>query len=385
MAPRAGRVDPDALAALEEERDFLLRSLRDLEDERDAGDIDEADYAQLKDDYTRRAAAAIRSIDHQQAELRSRPGMRWRQALVWLVGLALLGGVAGLLIARSAGTRSEGETITGGTRTSVVTRLNQARALLGEQDRWDDAIDLYDSVIEEQPSNTEALTYLGWLQYRRGEPADDALESLDQAIAIDGDYPDALVFKTIVLSDAGRYDEAGVALGALDLEMAPEGIRSLVIQRGLVGVVYGESVYAALEVEGSPTLVELGLSPEQALAAAGYLLGTDKSGRSVAALKLYEAVVEADSDNSAALSRQAMLLAFTLEPDLLDQAVVLVERAVVADPDDPEALLSRVTVFTLAEVSPEVVCDDAALLRSLDDLPDDFLVQLDALDLDCPA
>ena len=31
---------PDALAALEEERDFLLRSLRDLEDERDAGDIE---------------------------------------------------------------------------------------------------------------------------------------------------------------------------------------------------------------------------------------------------------------------------------------------------------------------------------------------------------
>ena len=163
-APRAERVDPDALAALEEERDFLLRSLRDLEAERDAGDIDEADYAQLKDDYTRRAATAIRSIDRQQAELRNRPGIRWRQALVWLVGLALLGGVSGLLIARSAGTRSDGETITGGTRTSVVTRLNQARALLGEQDRWDDAIDLYESVIEEQPSNTEALTYEGWLQ-----------------------------------------------------------------------------------------------------------------------------------------------------------------------------------------------------------------------------
>ena len=37
-------LDPDELAALEEQRDFLLRSLDDLEREHDAGDIDEHDY-----------------------------------------------------------------------------------------------------------------------------------------------------------------------------------------------------------------------------------------------------------------------------------------------------------------------------------------------------
>ena len=43
-ARSAGPADPDAYAALEEQRDFLLRSLDDLERERAAGDIDEDDY-----------------------------------------------------------------------------------------------------------------------------------------------------------------------------------------------------------------------------------------------------------------------------------------------------------------------------------------------------
>jgi hypothetical protein len=56
-------VDLDAdLDALQEERDFLIRSLKDLDAERDAGDIDEIDYRSLKDDYTARTAAVLRTI-----------------------------------------------------------------------------------------------------------------------------------------------------------------------------------------------------------------------------------------------------------------------------------------------------------------------------------
>ncbi len=41
---RRRELDPDALAALEEERDFLLRSLEDLEREYAAGDVDDSDF-----------------------------------------------------------------------------------------------------------------------------------------------------------------------------------------------------------------------------------------------------------------------------------------------------------------------------------------------------
>ena len=53
-------MNPDELARLEEERSFLLSSLRDLEREREAGDIDELDYAALHNGYTQRAAEVIK-------------------------------------------------------------------------------------------------------------------------------------------------------------------------------------------------------------------------------------------------------------------------------------------------------------------------------------
>jgi hypothetical protein len=63
-----GTVGPDdegpsrSRSVLEEEREFFLRSLRDLEAERAAGDIDEHDYAALRDDYTVRAAQVLRRL-----------------------------------------------------------------------------------------------------------------------------------------------------------------------------------------------------------------------------------------------------------------------------------------------------------------------------------
>ena len=48
--------------ALESERDFLLRSLDDLESERDAGNIDDETYRTLHEDYTARAAIACSSV-----------------------------------------------------------------------------------------------------------------------------------------------------------------------------------------------------------------------------------------------------------------------------------------------------------------------------------
>ena len=79
-ATAPGRLDPDALAALVEERDFLLRSLDDLEREHDAGDVDDHDYETLKDDYTARAARAIRAIESHRARTRAaRRPRSWRR------------------------------------------------------------------------------------------------------------------------------------------------------------------------------------------------------------------------------------------------------------------------------------------------------------------
>ncbi len=378
-----GRLDPDALAALEEERRFLLRSLDDLDAELEAGDIDRQDYDGLRDDYTRRAAEVMRSIDEQRAAFAAAPGVRWRQALVWLVGLALLGAVSGLLIARTSGSRSDRDQITGGVRASSVSLLNEARALFADRDRWGEAIEVYDEVLAADPSSVEALTYRAWLSYRLGEPAAEPIEGLEEALRVEPGYPDAVVFLTAVLSDEGRYDDAAAVFDTLDRQGAPAPVLEIVAQRGLAGEVYGESRYPRLVQEGEPSLEELGLTVPDALAAAGYLLSSDRDDRTIAALKLYRAIREVEPDNPAALSREAFLLAQTGEPELVARARALVDRAVAATPGDAEALLTR-ALLSVAE-DREAACADLAVLAALDDVPPELVSRAETLSAaSCP-
>src|SRR5438309_10693168 len=94
---------------LQEERAFLLRSLRDLEHEHDAGDIDETDYETLKDDYTARAADVLRAIDDGRSSLPARRTRRpWRVAVI-AATVPAAGVVAGGLLGRTSGRRAAGE------------------------------------------------------------------------------------------------------------------------------------------------------------------------------------------------------------------------------------------------------------------------------------
>ena len=97
---RRGRdtLDPDTLAHLEEERDFLLRSLDDLEEEYAAGDVEEDDYRALRDDYTQRAATVLRSIEQRRAARAAATSRRRSPArvLAWGAGVLVFGVLAGL-------------------------------------------------------------------------------------------------------------------------------------------------------------------------------------------------------------------------------------------------------------------------------------------------
>jgi tetratricopeptide (TPR) repeat protein len=359
---------PDRLALLEDERDFLLGALAALEDEHDAGEIDDGDYAALKDDYTRRAAAAMRSIEGRRAALAvaGAPRRRWRSGVLWLVGLALLGTLAGFAISRSADDRADGGTITGGADASVSGRLAQALQLFGQPDRWPDAIDLYDAVLAEQPSNVEAITYRAWLQYRSGADAGALLQQWEEATQLDPRYADAIVFRAIALKDLERYDEAAAVLDLLPAEGLSPMIDGLLAGQGLRGVVYGEARYDQITATEAPTLAELGLSVDVGLEVANYLLGTDKSGSVVSVLKLFRAVLAVDPDNASGLSRYGLLLAQASggDPSLLQTAQDLLDRAVSANPDDAEALVSRATLY--AGLDSEVACADLATFDLLE-------------------
>ncbi len=236
---------------LESERDFLLRSLDDLEAERAAGGIDEASYLGLHDDYTARAAAVIRALrDGVDARLPSEMVPWQRRALV--VGAIVVVAIgAGVALASALGTREPGQTSSGNNQTqgtngpSAREQLERAvaqeptdvgsRLLLARYLERDDdiaaAFEQYDEVIRLDPANVEAYAQSGRLFYVTAVAAPEqaaefvaiARERLDTAIDIDPEYPDARFFRAIIL--ANEYQDFAAAQNDLQryLILAPDG------------------------------------------------------------------------------------------------------------------------------------------------------------------
>jgi tetratricopeptide (TPR) repeat protein len=206
---------PDRLAELEEERRFLLRSLRDLDAERRAGDVDVADYETLRDGYTKRAADVLREIEAGRPRGASSPGepepRRWRRTMLVIAGVAAVAVLAGWWVARSSGERLAGQQITGADpRSATAAALAEARVQLGSDPLA--ALETYDRVLAEDPDHPEALTYHAWLLYTTGvqsgieevqaQATPDARAELQRAVAADPDYADPHCFLAIIAANA---------------------------------------------------------------------------------------------------------------------------------------------------------------------------------------
>jgi hypothetical protein len=201
-----GVMNPDRLAELEDERRFLLRSLRDLDAEHDAGDVDDDDYATLRDGYTKRTADVLRAIEEGRAALPAAPPRRWGRRLAVVAAVVAVGAGAGWLVARSSGQRLGGQEITGGVGADdVATLLAQARAVLAVDPLQ--AQQLYQQVLEQRPEHPEALAYSGWLLFTASAGAseevrtmavDTAEQQLGRAVAADGTYADPHCFLAVI-------------------------------------------------------------------------------------------------------------------------------------------------------------------------------------------
>lgn len=226
---------------LEGERDFLLKSLDDLEAERAVGGIDDESYRALHDDYTARAAATIRALrDGVDARPATAP-KSWRRRILVVGGIIAFAVLAGVTLAYALGARLPGQTASGNTSGSggrkpsveerrarleaavaanpkdVANRLLLARFLEADND-LSGALEQYDAVIATDPNNAEAYAQSGRLLYLTAgkAPAADAAplvtratERLDRAVELDPDYADARFFRAIV-----RANEYSDFLGA---------------------------------------------------------------------------------------------------------------------------------------------------------------------------
>ena len=202
----------DELAALEEERHFLLGSLSDLEREHEAGDVDDIDYETLKDGYTVRAATVLRLIEQGHARLPSRKPRRWGRSFALAAGVVALSIGIGIALAGAWGERQAGQEITGFTPgDDARLLLTNARIAMTSGD-FELANSLFGRVVEMErerdQDSAEAVTYFGWTLalMARGEPEastsearmDAARLALAQAIAIDPTYADPHCFLGIV-------------------------------------------------------------------------------------------------------------------------------------------------------------------------------------------
>lgn len=240
-----GRRDP-ASESVSSERgrgegtEFLLESLRDLERERAAGDLDDDDYQALRDDYTLRAAAALRAEQRGQATpappARRRPARQRLVVLAAIVGFAVLTGV---LVAQAVGRREDGQGITGEVTATPTQEAGRCLELTTAQELVE-AVGCYEAVLEDAPDNAVARTYLGWTLYLTARTASDDLppearaevyvaarRQLDRAVEADPGYADARAFQVVLAQQEGRTDEARRQLAAFDRLDAPADIKAL--------------------------------------------------------------------------------------------------------------------------------------------------------------
>ena len=229
---------PNTSTPLEEERDFLLRSIKDLDAEYEAGNIDEANYHELRDDYTVRAADAIRALENHKPVPVAAGRSKGKLAGI-IAGVVLFAVGAGYLMAQASGERGADDALTGNLDESLRDQILDCEQLGFAQETLE-ALKCFDVVLAEDPQNVEALTYRGWflaLAARNAAELGDeanavelfgsAQASLTKAISIEPTYPDARALRGVLYSWLGQGELACDDFTALDDLKTPDMILGL--------------------------------------------------------------------------------------------------------------------------------------------------------------
>lgn len=208
--------------ALADQRDFLTRSIDDLEREHQAGEVADVDYQALRERYQGRLASvdatlaevtatgaawvaaggsAPRGLRRRFGSRRARAWFGWGAAACFLVA-------AVLFVASFAGLRLPGEGATGSVSLSTAQQLQETldrAAILGSEGQISEAVKLYDQVLVADPRQPNALVYGGWLVRlagladHNGSVVASGDASIAKAVRVAPHYPDGHALLGVVL------------------------------------------------------------------------------------------------------------------------------------------------------------------------------------------
>jgi tetratricopeptide (TPR) repeat protein len=344
-------VNPERLAELEEQRRFLLNSIRDIEREHEFGDVGDDDYQALHDGYVARAAAVMREIEDGRSSLLPKKPARWGRRIAIVGGTVAVAVALGLFVANSAGQRLPGQSLTGGQPADeVAIQLAEGRRLLGTDSAGARAA--FERVLAIEPNNAEAATYSSYLLVIDGQKAGDqagvrtGIAGLEAAAQLDDTYGDP---HCLLAVSAGTFldpidEEMVTTQGALCLALDPPQDMVSMIE-GLIARVTGET-----------TTTMAGDNVDTLLATADAQLTASEYS---AALITYQRVLELEPTNKTALAYSAYLIALngfnTANLTQVDQGIELLRSTIDSNPDyaDAHCLLAFSLGYFFAEPDAE--------------------------------
>lgn len=254
---------PDPREQLAEDRRTALRALRELEFEHASGHVSDEDYADLRARYEAETAVILSELDRlgvsptpaappaARTEAATAGRSAWRQPAVIGVGavaLVTFGVALGVGIVRytepdpNAGAPMPGgQPVTGMQAPSAANAprgpvtpamlqgmLQAARASLFAG-RYSEAMSAYQAVLKRDPSNVDAMTHMGLIaaiaaQGEHGpEMVDRALDLFERALAVDPDYPPALLYRGQVLFEVKKDVPAAIRSWERFVAVTPPG------------------------------------------------------------------------------------------------------------------------------------------------------------------
>jgi hypothetical protein len=221
---------------LRDERDFLRRSLDDADREHRAGDLSDADHAVLVARDSARLAdveAALAALVPGPAPVTRReeathgegPPREGRRPMRWWRGAGIVAAcaciVAGgaILVTHFVQSRQPGQASSGSVTLSqaqtIEQQLDQALSLNNEGNTGG-ALELYDKVLSQDPTNPAALAHAGFIQWNIGSSRHVAAlvrigrAEIETAVRNSPSYGDAHLYDGLVLVNQDHDDAAAV-------------------------------------------------------------------------------------------------------------------------------------------------------------------------------